>query len=77
MQERGNPEYSANHLDVPRRKHRPFGEPITGSLGRERANKEQTTKEKSEPTALPDLILQIIPDRITKRLLVTLVNQVD
>jgi hypothetical protein len=38
---------------------------MTGSLGRERANKKQTTKEKSEPTAQPDLILQIIPDRIT------------
>jgi hypothetical protein len=50
---------------------------MTGSLGKERANKEQTTKEKSAPTALPDLILQIIPDRITKRLLVALVNQVD
>jgi hypothetical protein len=63
-------------LDVTRRKHRPFGEPMTGSLGRSNT-KSTKNQEKTGPSALPKLILQIIPDWISKRLLMVFINQVN
>jgi hypothetical protein len=52
---------------------RPFGEPVTGSLGK--ATPRAQKQEKTVPSALPKLILQIIPNWISKRPLMMFINQ--
>jgi hypothetical protein len=51
-------------LNVTLQEHRPFGEPMTSSLGKNRNKAPRlfklVFKEKTKPSALPDLVVQII-----------------
>jgi hypothetical protein len=67
----------SHNLDVTQGKHRPLGEPVTGSLGTKQQSQPKQIKHKRGFQALLKLILKVIPHQIAKRLLMFGITQVD